>query len=85
MRTVCYFSKRLRFFRLLICGGKLTVGCWGENITAGDADRTNKPVIKAFFVALLSLNTPEASAQERRTKPNSILDSLSRLAPSIMR
>lgn len=59
--------------------------CWGENITAGDAGRKNKPVIKAFFVALLSLNTPEASVQERRTKPNSILDSLSRLAPSIMR
>lgn len=27
------------------------VVCWGENINAGDADRTNKLVIKAVFVA----------------------------------
>lgn len=61
------------------------VVCWGENINAGDADRTNKPVIKAVFVAGLSLNTLEAVAQERRrTKLNSILDNPSRPAPSIM-
>ena len=62
------------------------VVCWGENINAGDADRTNKLVIKAVFVAGLSLNTLEASAQERRrTKLNSILENPSHLAPSIMR
>ena len=53
--------------------------CWGENINAGDAGRgrTNKLVIKAVFVAGLSLNTLEALAQERRrrrTKLNSNLD-----------
>lgn len=60
------------------------VVCWGENIKAGDADMTNKLMIKAVFVAGLSLNTLEALAQERsRTKLN-ILDNTSRPAPSIM-
>lgn len=62
-----------------------SVVCWGENINAGDADRTNKPVIKAVFVTGLSLNTPEAVAQEkRRTKLNSILDNPSRPAHAVM-
>lgn len=61
------------------------VVCWGENINAGDADRTNKLVIKAVFVAELSLNTPGAVAQERRrTKLNSILDNPSRPAYAVM-
>lgn len=77
------------FFRLLICVGLAhccVQWCAGErNINAGDAGRTNKLVIKAAFVAGLSLNTPEASVQERRrTKLNSILENLFRPAPSIM-
>lgn len=60
--------------------------CWGENINAWNAGRPNTQVIKAVFVAGLSLNTLEALAQERRrTKLNSILDKSFCPAPSIMR
>lgn len=46
--------------------------CWGENI---NACRPRVRVIKAVFVAGLTLNTLKAVAQERRrTKLNSILD-----------
>lgn len=87
--TLCVSSRRGSGFSdyssveasTLLCA----VVCWGENINAGDADRTNKLVIKAVFVAGLSLNTLEALAQERRrTKLNSNLDNPFRPAPSIM-
>lgn len=57
------------------------VVCWGENISAGDADKTNKLMIKAVFVAGLSLKALEA---RRRTKVNSIESNPSRPAPSIV-
>lgn len=60
------------------------VVCWVENSNVGGADRTNKLVIKAGFVAGASLNTLEALAQETRTKLNSILDNPSRPISSII-
>lgn len=60
--------------------------CWGENINAWNAGRPEVRVIKAVFVAGLTLNTLKAVAQERRrTKLNSILDKPFCSAPSIMR
>lgn len=51
----------------------------------GMQGRTNKLVIKAVFVAGLSLNTLEALAQaKKRTTVNSILGNPSRPAPSIV-
>lgn len=62
---VCLLEEA-QIFQTYSCVGLHTVVCWGENINAGDAGRTNKLAIKASFVAGLSLNTLEADAQERR-------------------
>lgn len=60
--------------------------CWGENINASNTGRPKMRVIKAVFVAGLTLNTLKAVAQERRrTKLNSIFDKPFCSAPSIMR
>lgn len=84
--TLCVSSPDFSDYSSVVANTLLcAVVCWGENINAGDADRTNKLVIKAVFVAGLSLNTLEALAHERRrTKLNSILDNPFRPALSIL-
>lgn len=65
MHTVCLLEEAQVFQTTHLCWLAhcwCAVVCWGENINAGDAGRTNRMVIKAVFVAGLSLNPLEALA-----------------------
>lgn len=87
MHPMCLFKALGGFLRLLMCGCRHTVVCsgvLGRKQQCWGADRTNKLVIKAAFVAGVSLNTLEALAQETRTKLNSILDNPSHPISSII-